>query len=271
MEQERESMSDAASALGPWLLGLLIVPALAVGSSQLRGQGAAADRLAVLEADNRRLQVEVARLRADQGTLARLSQYVWVDPSRDAVVFSGANVYIQSGSGATDDHGALQGRGNLIVGYDDDAPAQRGSHNVILGEGNTWSSYGGLVVGSGNVLAGSHALVVGSMNVVQGSYGAVSGSGNVLTGNYASVSGAQNIARGDFSAVEAAFRSEAAGSHAAVIGGADALAEEVFSTIHGAPLVDHTWREVSREALRPRCAARHDSHEGDATAPMARR
>ena len=77
-----------------------------------------------------------------------LGDYISVNASVDEVVFSGANVLIQSGSGYTDDNtttsydgdgtGSLTGLGNLIVGYNEDydfytAEDRAGSHNLVVG------------------------------------------------------------------------------------------------------------------------------------------
>src|SRR5262249_8316007 len=59
--------------------------------------------------------------------------------------FTGFNVHVQNGTGATD--GTVNGRGNLIVGYNEavyraptspipyvcDSPSRTGSHNLVLG------------------------------------------------------------------------------------------------------------------------------------------
>src|SRR5262249_22206582 len=83
--------------------------------------------------------------------------------------FTGCNVYVQSGSGSTDDNtssgGSLTGLGNLIIGYN--APQgnpwdiRTGSHNLILGDYNNYSSYGGLVAGSYNTVSGAYASISG--------------------------------------------------------------------------------------------------------------
>src|SRR5205085_5001627 len=69
------------------------------------------------------------------------------------VYFEGCNVHIQSGAGSTS--GAVNGLGNLIVGYNENpnTPLDRsGSHNLVVGAFHTYSSYGGLVAGSFNTI-----------------------------------------------------------------------------------------------------------------------
>jgi len=70
------------------------------------------------------------------------------DGAANEVVISGANLRIVNGLGSTE---TTNGLGNLIVGYNElrnipDFPDVRtGSHNVVVGELNNFSSFGGLV------------------------------------------------------------------------------------------------------------------------------
>jgi len=64
------------------------------------------------------------------------------------ITISGANLYVNNGTGATD--GPLNGLGNVIVGYNElrgTGDDRSGSHNLIVGSRNNFSSHGGLVVG----------------------------------------------------------------------------------------------------------------------------
>ena len=92
-----------------------------------------------------------------------LDPFVSVDPNPETgvagphITFTGANVHIVSGSGATDDGGTPLGLGNLIIGYDEDPgpgsplnPGDRGgSHNLVIGRFHrfTQAAFGGLVAG----------------------------------------------------------------------------------------------------------------------------
>ncbi len=114
------------------------------------------------------------------GGVPGLSDYVWVDAATDRVVFEGANVHIQSGSGATDDGGvAPWGLGNLIVGYDEARSSlsdKSGSHNLVVGPNHNYPGVGGLVAGHQNAVVGSWASVTGGRyNEAIGSYASVSG------------------------------------------------------------------------------------------------
>lgn len=60
------------------------------------------------------------------------------------VQFSGVNVQIIDGSGSTS---TVNGTGNLVLGYDDTLGTQTGSHDLILGENQSYTSYGEIVGG----------------------------------------------------------------------------------------------------------------------------
>lgn len=128
--------------------------------------------------------------------LASLAKYVTVDTNTingvkgPHIIFTGANIHIRSGKGATDDGGTLAGLGNLIVGYNelpnpvlvpDIGPCDRaltGSHNIVVGTGNVAGSYGGLVTGTRNCLSGAYA------NVLGGTQNEVSGPSSTILGGF---------------------------------------------------------------------------------------
>ena len=117
-------------------------------------------RVASLEATVSALQAQVAAIQSNHSLL--LGPFVNVDPNPEVgvigphIIFSGANIHIVSGSGATNDHGNPTGLGNLIIGYDEDpsvipalplSPGDRGgSHNLVIGRANrfTRAAFGGL-------------------------------------------------------------------------------------------------------------------------------
>ena len=83
----------------------------------------------------------------------------------DTVRFTGCNVQIVNG---LDDTETINGAGNLIVGYNEPPggfqappPDRTGSHNIVAGKSNNYSSYGGLVVGDSNSISGGFAAVSG--------------------------------------------------------------------------------------------------------------
>jgi hypothetical protein len=95
--------------------------------------------------------------------------------------FSGINVQVVSGSGATD--GAVNGKGNLIVGYNKatQGQARTGSNNLIVGDEHDYTSYGGFAAGLRNRITGPGASVSGGAeNTASGPGASVSG-GELLT------------------------------------------------------------------------------------------
>ena len=81
-----------------------------------------------------------------------------------------------------------------------------GSHNVVVGRGNNYSRYAGLVVGNDNTVSGTYASVSGGeLNTASGTHSSVSG-------------GRQNTASGAFSAVSAGRLNTASGPNDWVAG-----------------------------------------------------
>lgn len=112
----------------------------------------------------------------------------------DDVFIDGANLHITNGMANTE---TANGLGNLIVGYNElrgGGDNRTGSHNVVVGNRNNYSSWGGLVIGRFNTLSGAFASVSGGqVNEARGFAASVSGGANNLaSGPNASVSGGQN-------------------------------------------------------------------------------
>ena len=121
------------------------------------------------------------------------------------VIFTGVNLHVRSGAGQTDD---ANGLGNLIVGYDEmlasTETSRTGSHNLVVGHGNKFTSFGGFVGGWGNYISSPFASVLdGSFNTASGGNSSVTGGeNNKATESCSSVGGGQgNTASGLFSAV----------------------------------------------------------------------
>jgi hypothetical protein len=75
------------------------------------------------------------------------------------ITISGANLYVNDGSGTTD--GPVNGLGNLVIGYNElrgSGDDRTGSHNLVIGSRNNFSSYGGLVVGREASLSAPFAI-----------------------------------------------------------------------------------------------------------------
>jgi hypothetical protein len=92
------------------------------------------------------LQVLVAGLTSRVEALEAKLAHVSV--SGNDIVVSGANLYVNDGSGSTD--GPVNGLGNVVIGYNELRGAgddRSGSHNLVVGSRNNYSSYGGFVGG----------------------------------------------------------------------------------------------------------------------------
>ncbi len=186
---------------------------------------------------------------------------------KPTIRFSGANVQIVSGSGSTG--GTVNGAGNLVIGYDESPGAQTGSHNVIVGDEQSYTSYGAIVGGQGNSASANGTVVFGYHDAASGEYAAVTaGSSNRAVGPYSAVSGGQdnealaadhesgssvsgghgNVARGldnavsggeentsdgDLSSVAGGFGNGAGGAYTTVLGGDADHAGNVGSVVAG--------------------------------------
>ena len=180
-----------------------------------------------------------------------------------AVVFSGVNVQINNGQGATE---SINGLGNLIVGYDEptqitdavcsdgqfeseadclannetfSAIHKSGSHNVIVGQEHNYSRSGALIAGFQNTVNADNSSVTGGLgNRASGNRSSVSGGFfNAASGPESSISGgAQGNASGDRSSVSGGSFNTASGSSSSVSGGLSNQASGSTSTVSGGRL-----------------------------------
>lgn len=191
---------------------------------------------------------------------------------KPTVELSGVNVQIVNGEGNTWN---VNGEGNLVIGYDEYAGTQTGSHDLILGDAGTFTSYGGILAGFGNKISAPYAAVIagqdnhatayaasvtgGEENVASAQETSVSGGGsNEATGPYAWVGGGEvnkatgsgggaaisggtyNTASGAASSISGGTHNTAGGSLASVAGGYENKAKADYSTILGGKLVEAT-------------------------------
>ncbi len=138
------------------------------------------------------------------------------------VYFTDVNVHVRNGSGNT--NGTVNGRGNLIVGYNEPRTSgsdKSGSHNLVIGVGHNYISYGGFVAGYQNNLEGHYATVSGGWN-------------NDASGLYSSVSGGcDNEASGYSSSVSGGRMNTASEYHSSVSGGGMNTASALYSSVSG--------------------------------------
>lgn len=176
-----------------------------------RARAAEAALQAALDAEVNRAKAAESALSAGVTELQRLTAPLSLNATD--LTITGVNVHIVSGSGRTDDNagsgGSLTGLGNLIVGYpgQDSVYPRTGSHNIVLGDHNGFTSYGGLVAGQGNQILGPYCTVTG-------------GTGNTARNYWSSVNGGfSNLASGQGSVVNGGQQNVARESYAVVSGG----------------------------------------------------
>jgi len=169
----------------------------------------------------------------------------------DTLTFSGMNVQLVDGSGDT--YGAVNGRGNLIVGYNENtvSATRTGSHNIIVGWDHEYTSIAGLVAGQNNTVTGASSSVSGGKgNTASGGYSSVSGGeNNEASGSGASVSGGalnkamnwvasvsggqSNRAAHDFTSVSGGAVNTASAPNASVSGGTWNVSSGTYSSVSG--------------------------------------
>jgi len=158
---------------------------------------------------------------------------------------TGKNVQIVDGTGRTS---SVSGLGNLTVGYNElrerGTNTRTGSHNLIVGGGNNYSSYGGLVAGQLNTISAVFASVSGGqVNTASGAAASVSGGiFNEASSNDASVSGgANNTAGGQYASVSGGQFNDAGTLASSVSGGLDR--DIVPFSLPGLPNInDYDWK-----------------------------
>jgi len=172
------------------------------------GKLAAPDALNAMQKDIYALQGTVTALdKKTADIIPELGKYVKIDTNSISgvngphILITGANVHVRSGSGATDNNVApFAGLGNLIIGYNENTTptptlVRTGSHNLVGGGMNSFSSVGGMVFGFQNTISGSYASILGgSVNTAAGPKSTVYGGTSQTAANlnsYAPVQGAR--------------------------------------------------------------------------------
>lgn len=164
--------------------------------------------LAAANADISTMKVSVAALDTKAADIIPgLGKYLKVDTTNELngvigphILFSGVNVHVRNGSGVTDNNNApYQGLGNLVVGYNEFLPgvSRNGSHNLVGGGMNSFSSVGGMVFGFQNAISGQYASVLGgNVNTAMGPRSTVYGGWNNMAANMNSYSPLQGTRPG---------------------------------------------------------------------------
>ena len=207
------------------------VATLEAGNAALQGD------VATLEAGNAALQADVDALEVRIAALETLteSQSIETVDGQPTVRFTGVNVQVVSGSGDT--MGAVNGLGNLIVGYNEnESDIRTGSHNLVIGRQHSYSSFGGLIAGANNTVTGPESSVVGGFsNIASGAFSTVTGGiVNTASGSSSSVSGGDhNVASGTWSSVSGGLENTASANYASVFGGDRYLCDAVGAVACG--------------------------------------
>lgn len=165
------------------------------------------------------LEAQVAELQYLLGHFTRDGSVVTIEDAD--VVIDGGNLHVRNGDGATD---TTNGLGNIIIGYNELRGAsddRSGSHMLVLGDQNSYSSYGGIVAGFYSTTSGAYASITGGWN-------------NTASGPWASVTGGQsNTASGERSSVTGGSGNTASGPRASVSGGLGNTASALNSSVSG--------------------------------------
>lgn len=166
-----------------------------------------------------------------------LGSYILVskDERGPLVRLSGVNVQIVNGD-EKEETGSINGLGNLIIGYDEANPANTlAFQHCSIGQfDNQDSCIAGDGVWSNSLKSGSHNLVLGSENSYSSFGGLVGGHRNFITGDYASVlSGYGNVAGGESSGVLGGTINDAHGVQSVIAGGSHNKVDQLNSSIGG--------------------------------------
>jgi len=179
--------------------------------------------------------------------------------------FERINVQVVNGLGATSGYPMdpdsvdpldvqVNGVGNLIVGYNElgnpIVDDRTGSHNMVLGHGNSYTSFGGFVGPRDNTTSAPFASVTGGTgNQASGlSASVVGGGGNTASGFLASVTGGKNnVASGYWSAVSGGRANSATDNYTSVSGGDGNTASNCWASVSGGVYNEASgyWASVS--------------------------
>ncbi len=158
------------------------------------------------------------------------------------LTLTGVNLHVVNGLGATNgeptapydaDNPVVNGLGNVIIGYDvtrvhdpkdPAADLHTGSHNLIVGDENNFSEYGGLLVGRYNTTSAPFASISG-------------GYFNTASEDYASITGGyRNNATDYYATVLGGYSNTASGYASCISGGGGNVASNSVSSVSGGVL-----------------------------------
>jgi hypothetical protein len=151
---------------------------------------------------------------------------------KPTVQFASVNVQIISGSGST--NGTVNGEGNLVVGYAENAHSftRTGSNNLVVGADNGWTSSGGIIGGDGNLASGAGAVLFGEFNVASGGDSFIGGGCGNLAGGTGKPAKQKCPAKGA-QAILGGHANQATAPQSSVSGGQFNASTDLFSSIAG--------------------------------------
>eukprot|EP00457_Paulinella_chromatophora_P010056 gb/GEZN01010143.1/.p1 GENE.gb/GEZN01010143.1/~~gb/GEZN01010143.1/.p1 ORF type:complete len:322 (+),score=31.46 gb/GEZN01010143.1/:140-1105(+) len=196
----------------------------------------------LLKAEINTLQTVTSTQRSQINDLNTLTEVLdqCVEPygGDSKLTITGCNLFVNNGAGSGNT--VLNGVGNIFVGYNDNPGSQTGSHNLIVGNGHTFTSYGGFLAGVQNTISAPHASIAGGcQNVVGiaglGEFGAILGGfqNKVTNDKGAIVGGFDNNAGGKLSVVVGGQSNGAIGELSSALGGDNRDVTGLKKTCHG--------------------------------------
>ena len=208
------STSDLTGFLAQFGQGFQLAPVLVDGDELLTV-------LQFMQTQITSLQAQVASLEA--AAIPGLVDYVSVDDLSHTVLISGANFQVVNGSESQLSENAL---GNIVVGYNpvdsvEQIDLRTGSHNLILGSGQTYLGSCNIIGGNGNQTNGDFGIVSGLTNEYSGyGGGMIGGSQNVSSLSYgATLGGKKNTLNSDGGAIVGGYNNEVRRELAVVVAG----------------------------------------------------
>lgn len=163
-----------------------------------------------------------------------------IDSTQRKITIKGANLQIVNGSGKTDiPSQGVGGLGNIIIGYNEtnnQKVIRSGSHNLVVGMGHSYQSFGGVVAGQNNRILGAFSTVTGGLNNTARERGtSVSGgSGNEALNPFSSVSGGENNkAEANHAHISGGTDNKVNGQWGSILGGRSNYVQGAYSSVSG--------------------------------------
>lgn len=194
-----------------------------------------------VQADNDALKSQVKDLKAALAAEISLQDVITVETVNGirTVRLTGVNLQVVNGTNSTE---TVNGSGNVIIGYDEPNTGTRiGCSLALDANGTVLGTQGECLAAGGTVIAkqktGSHNLVMGSQNSYSSAAGIVSGTQNFIAGLYASsISGSNNVVTGRDAVAVSGAGNHATGVDAAILGGSTNTASGSSSSVSGGSL-----------------------------------